>query len=380
MEYLAREKEYAEDPALQGDYWQARSALASQLGDYEDASRSWQAFYPAEPKDVLLKSPLEAFRGLSAVQFIADRCDRHHWIMLGEEHVRPQTRSLMIPLLRVLYRRGFHTLAVETLSAEAVASTVKNGYASVNSGFYTADPVFAAGIREAIRLGFCLAPYEWSGDHPATASPVAIANLRETGQAGNLVDRIWKRDRSAKVIVWAGRGHVAKEPLPAMNESLRPMALEFRRLTGIDPLCVHLASFTEDLTRSCESPLYKWATDRGLVRRPTVFVGADGQAFRDVFDAQVFFPRTKYVRGRADWLLSELGRYLVPIPPGLVSAHGYQLVQVFGEGEPATAVPVDQILIRPRDALPALALPHGRFWVRVLYEKDKVRGPVTVTG
>ena len=146
-------------------------------------------------------------------------------------------------------------------------------------------------------------------------------------------------------------------------------------MTGVDPFSVYLATYIEHSERKFERPQYKWATDRGFVKRPTIFVDKAGKTFGESFDAQVFFPRTTLVQGRPDWMMRDMGRRMVAIPDGLVKAQGLQLAQVFGLGEKVDAVPVDQVLIRPGEPVPALMVPgRGKFWVRILNAEGTENG------
>ena len=384
VEMLRLEKEYEADKMWRTTYWEARGTVGGILGDNYEGAKGWNTAFPNVPvRPVLLKTPLSEMKPMNAIDVIANAARTHNWIMLGEEHLKPQTRSIMIPLLNTLWKQGFRTLAVETFEEAAPTLAAQLGYPTYGTGYYTADPVFSAGIREAIRLGYKLVPYE------AREQPKEVpegdtefrTNFRETLQAKNLKERIWDKDKNAKVIVWAGREHVL-ENVPQVPESesvWRPMASEFKKMTGVDPFSVYLATYVEHSERKFERAEYIWATDRGLVKRPTIFMDKGGKPFGDAFDTQVFFPRTELVQGRPDWMMREMGRRLVAIPDGLVKAQGLQLAQVFGAGEPVTAVPIDQTLIRPGEPVPALMLPRGRkCWVRVLNAEGTENGRADV--
>ncbi len=377
VEALRFEKAYDAAPALRSDYWQARGTFAAYLGDPAEADRDWSVTLADLPGDKVMKTnPLEGYRPEDAVATIARMAKGRRWVMVGEEHLKPQTRTILPALLRALYKQGFRTLTAETFrTGEPLARTQATGTVTYDTGGYTADPVFASGVREAVRLGYQLVAYE-AEEQPTAGDFAARANFREALQARNLKERIFDKDPKAKVLVWAGRGHVAEEPLDIDGTSkLEPMAYAFRKLTGEDPLSVYAAMFAEQSERRYERPEYRWVTDRGLVRRPTAFIRSSGEMYGKPFDLQVFWPRTNWVRGRPDWLMREMGRWPRLIPSGLVKEQGLQLAQAFYEGEEPTAVPVDQVLIRPGEPLPTLMLPpKGRFWVRVLDAEGRENG------
>jgi hypothetical protein len=298
------------------------------------------------------------YRPEDAVAVVAREARRTRLVIYGEEHHLPQTRSVYEPLLRALWREGYRYLAGETFEDEVMSPGFR--YPTYGTGLYTHDPVYADAIRTAIKLGYKLVAYEAHGQGPA-----GDASYRDRTEAENLKARVFDRDPGAKVFVIVGRSHAAES---AASDGWTPIASVLKRLTGIDPLTIYAPAMTERLTREEEDPRYIDATSRGLIRRPTIFVDGAGGTLGSpgAFDAYVFFPRTHLVDGRPDWMARELGRRRVPIPAGLRGGRGLRLVQAFKEGEPARAVPVDQVLIKEGDDDKALMLPAGRFWLRTI--------------
>jgi hypothetical protein len=299
-----------------------------------------------------------------AVAVVAREARKTRLVIYGEEHHLPQTRSLYEALLRALRREGYRYLAAETFEDEVMSPGFR--YATYGTGVYTKDPVYASAVRTALKLGYELVAYEARGDFPA-----GDQNYRDRTQAENLKARVFDRDPGAKVFVIAGRAHAAES---TASDGWTPMASVLKRLTGIDPLTLYSPAMTERLTREEEDPRYVDATSRGLVRRPTIFADGAGGLLGSAgsFDAYVFFPRTRLVGGRPDWMAREMGRRRVSVPPALRGGRGLRLVQVYEEGEPASAVPVDQVLIKEGDGDKALMLPKGRFWLRTIEEDGTV--------
>lgn len=285
-------------------------------------------------------------------------------VIWGEEHHLPQTRSLYEALLRALRREGYRYLAAETFEDEVMSPGFRR--ATYDTGVYTRDPVYASAVRTALKLGYKLVAYEARGRYPA-----GDENYRDRTQAENIKARVFDRDPAAKVFVIAGRAHAAES---TARDGWTPMASVLKRLTGVDPLTLYCPTMTERLTREEEDPRYVDATSRGLVRRPTIFVDGAGGLLGSAgsFDAYVFFPRTRLVRGRPDWMVREMGRRPVSIPRALRGGRDLRLVQAYEDGEPAAAVPVDQVLIKEGDGLKALMLPEGRFRLRTIEEDGAV--------
>ena len=368
---------------MASSYMQARATIEGNLGAIFRSLRSQSVgWFYNKPAKVVTKSVLDGRKAISALDYIAGQGEKHSWIMLGEEHMKPQTRSILLPLLRALYKRGFRYFAAETFY-DNVAELTKAGYPTWESGYYLHDPVFAEAIREALRLGYKLVEYE-KGDQPKDipANDAWFAqNYREHGQAENLKTRIFDKDPKAKVLVWAGRSHVIKTASKQPDGEFRPMGYEFKRMTGVDAFACYLPTHVEGAGPEWESGLFKYANSKGWVKKPVVFVDKAGVAFGNQDDeTAVFFPRTNYYRGRPDWLMQDVGRVPVDIPANMAGADGYLLAQAWFEGEPLQAVPVDQILISPGDPLPVLMLPKRRAcWFRVIDAAGKELGRAKIT-
>jgi hypothetical protein len=239
------------------------------------------------------------------------------------------------------------------------------------SGYYVMDPVFASAVRTATRLGYRLVAYDTT-----ERGPPDDGSFRDRRQAENLKRLVFDADPAARLFVLAGRGHAAEVP-PA--DGWKPMASVLKQLTGIDPFTVYAPTMSQRQRREDEDPLYRFATGKGLVTKPTIFAGDAGECVGPAScDAYVFWPRFEVAGGRADWLAKTLGRQPAAIPSALLQRPGLQLVQVFLPDEPATVIPIDQILLRPGEPTPVLMLPAGQFWSRAIDAKGSVVGPVAL--
>ena len=110
-------------------------------------------------------------------------------------------------------------------------------------------------------------------------------------------------------------------------------------------------------------------------------MGPDGRLLGSVggdLDAYVFWPRIKVKDGRPDWMVKELRRKPIKIPRQLLNGSGIRLVQVFKEGEPASAIPIDQVTIDDQSDRKVLMLPKGKFWLRTVDRDSKVIGETTL--
>jgi hypothetical protein len=203
-------------------------------------------------------------------------------------------------------------------------------------------------------------------------------------QAKNLKDRILAKDPKAKIIIHAGYGHISKQPTTwdfnGKKGEIRLMAVNFKTITGIDPLCIAQDAMTERGSPAQEHPDYRLALERRLLKdKPVVLRDRKTGAYygpaqsEGKYDVLVFHPRSSYEHGRPTWL--GLGGLRQPLalpeqhrPPAGTS----YLAQAFYSAEDGkTAVPVDQIEYRPGEPVPCLWLPKGEFHVRILDETGK---------
>jgi len=305
-----------------------------------------------------------SYKPESAVKVIEREALKTQIVVYGEEHHLPQTRSLYEPLLRRLWQQGYRYLAAETFEDKVMSPDFK--YPDYQSGYYVLDPVFASAIRVARDLGYKLIAYDTKERGPSGDS-----SFRDRTQGENIKRRTFDLDPQAKVFIIAGRGHASEE---IAQDGWTPMASVLKRLTGINPLTVYAPTMSQRLAGEREDPLYRFATSRGLVKQPTIFVNRAERRLlgSSSFDAYIFWPRIEVEDGRANWMVRTLARRRVRIPAKLWSGRGMRLVQARREGEPASAIPIDQVIIEEPKDRKVLMLPPGRFWLRTIDRDSNV--------
>ena len=364
------------------NFWQCYANFGPFIGDIKGTMRAYAQVRSKQPAldGPLLNSFLDDYQAVDAVSYVTERAEKHQFVMFGEEHMDPQSRCLLLPVLRALHRMGYRYFAAETFSSP-LDSTNKAGYVIKETGFYTHDPIFAEAVNEAIKLGYTLVAYESTGEPEEIkkSGEPKRSNFREMTQAKQLQERILFKDPNAKALVWAGRGHVYTELLDSSkskkaDEVWHPMAYYFHKLTGLEPLSLILCQQLEMENSNRESSEYKYAAAKGWLKHPTVFVRG-GKSFDECGAAQVFFPRQNFSSGRADWLETEIGRVKCPIPQQILFRKGLQLVQAFVDGQSKDAIAIDCVLVRENDPPPPLMLPrHGTFVVRSINNKGESNG------
>ncbi|HKP37576.1 MAG TPA: hypothetical protein VJT71_12030 [Pyrinomonadaceae bacterium] len=314
----------------------------------------------------------KGFQPEDALKVIEREAQKTRLVIWGEEHHLPQTRSLYEALLRMLWRQGYRYLAAETFDEYLLNRKIT--YPDYKSGYYVRDPVFGNAIRTAINLGYELIPYDTN-----KLGPRGDSSFRDRTQAERIKARIFDRDPHAKVLIIAGRGHASEEPA---QDGWTPMASVLKRLTGINPLTLYAPRMTQRLTPEEEDSVYRFATSRGLVNKPMIFVNRSdrrllGSTEGDL-DAYIFWPRVRVINGRPDWMIRELGRRAVKIPAPLLKGPGLRLIQVFRNGDPASSIPIDQVVIDTK-VDKVLMLPSGRYWIRAVDRDSKEIGKTRLT-
>ena len=367
--------------------------LESFVGNYDEAYRYEDTLYADFPstkyiieqykKDVadVKKSSVADYKMLDAIAAIDSIADKNQVIMINEEHRTPFHRALTLQLLAKLYSKGFRYFAAETVNEED-AELNKRGYPVQKTGTYTADPVYADVIRTALRLGYKIVPYE---TRDATCkspedNPEFCNDRRERDQAKNLYERILKDDPQAKIFVHVGRGHNSKA---AISKEFNFMAYYFREISKIEPFTIDQLRFSERRNRAMEQPLYRLLTKVNLLQKPSVYRAASGKFYNQGagYDMLVFHPRLSYKNGRATFLEMnglrkaekiKLKKLNLKSKNQIFTQSEPVLIQAFYAVESAEAVPVDQIILRPKQPAASLMLPEGKFLVRAMDKSGNV--------
>ena len=348
----------------------------------EDAFQSWSQIHPMltgempvgglrstnqeslrlDTKDV---ASLAAAIPHDAISEITRRASATSIVILNEAHDSPRDRVFALEVARALRPLGYSYLAAETFNnasdwggqPSTVDKLLRDGFVRRDTGYYTADPVFAGFVREALRLGYRPVSYEQT-EAQGIADPAGTIAMREEAEANNLKD-VLRTHPNAKLFIYVGYHHVAESPIGNSGNRNEWMAARLKRKTGIDPLTIDQTTLTDrDPTVTA---LYNAVAAR--ISRPSVLEAGNrpivvGELARAV-DLQVVQPTRSYRYGRPSWLAS-LGGHPVPIPAAFLSTKSERLVQAFAADAPNDAIPLDQVLLEPGRAVPMLMVPAGR--------------------
>lgn len=243
------------------------------------------------------------WRGEDAIEVIAKAAANRRIVMINEVHHNAQTRVLTLQLLPRLRALGFNYLAIEALGNDP--GLTERGYPLRASGTeYLQEPLYGEIVREALRLGFVLVPY----DDEEAESDVGV---REAGQARNLLRRVFTRDPDARLVVAAGYAHVDKAV--GRLGLARPMAMNLAELTGLDPLSIDQAQFL-DVEWGKNDDYHRLAA-RFPSEVPEVLVdeasGRPWSAAPELYDISVISPPSLSLKAFGDEEISapSVGRY-----------------------------------------------------------------------
>ena len=348
------------------DRLQARQFLAfadANLGLYRAAVADFPFTGAIHPSPVMPSPSL--WRATNAVDTIAKLAADRRIVMINEAHHDPQTRLLTLALLPRLRGLGFTHFAAEAIDDKDTGLT-RRGYPVAASGSeYLREPLYGDIVREAIRLGFVIVPYESVGK---------TQQDRESGQAGNLYRRVFAENPEARLFVHAGYGHIDK--VEGLMFGARPMAMELKRLSGFDPLSIDQTELRGvDTKRQTQSYRYLVAAfhpDHAVVllRRSDEKPWSTNPLRNDV--SVILPPADRLLRPK--WLSLNHQRHAWPIDSTLCAGRRPCVVEALAANESDDATPADRFTLLHRGERASLYLKPGAYRVRALGVADETLG------
>ena len=338
------------------DRLQARQFLAfadANLGLYRAAIADFPFTGAIHPSPVMPSPSL--WRAANAVTAITRLAADRRIVMINEAHHDPQTRLLTLALLPRLRRLGFTHFAAEAIDEEDTGLT-RRGYPVAASGSeYLREPLYGEIVREAIRLGFVIVPYESVGK---------TQQDRESGQAGNLYRRVFAENPEARLFVHAGYGHIDKAE--GFMFGARPMAMELKRLSGFDPLSIDPTKF-RGVDPDRQTPNYRQLIAAFHPNRATILLRRSDESpwsadpLRN--DVSVILPPADR-QLRPEWLSLDHRRHAWPIDSSLCAGRRPCVVEAHAANEPDDATPADRFTLLHMREQASLYLEPGAYWVR----------------
>ncbi len=149
------------------------------------------------------------------------------FILFNENHSDPYCRYFLMQILPDLVRQGYTKIGIETLT-DIDHDVNKFGFPIHGSGFYSDEPNMANLIREAVKLGLYVFPFEaYSYNCDSCKTPSEKRNFRERGQANNIISQ--NKSKNGKTIILSGGSHIYRT---SKNPQLKFMAENLKELTS----------------------------------------------------------------------------------------------------------------------------------------------------
>lgn len=288
-----------------------------------------------------------------AYESICKMADSVKIVMINEAHHIPQHRILSAKLLKALYDKGFRYFCTETINnSDTYGDDSLNirKYPVMNTGFYSMEPLHGDLIRQALKIGFTVVPYE---------QVYGSKKDREVEQAENIYN-IFQKDPDAKVFVHCGYAHITPNW----------MAGKFREMSGIRPLTIDQTSMMEYSLPIYSDKSSQIANNNFKFNKPIILTDNNGNSalkYNNLYDVVVFNPQTKYLNDRPDWMLMD--GYRKAFNLNTYKLDNVFLVQAIRDDEDIdTAIPIDQILVENYKN-PVLFLPSGKYILKFI-DKD----------
>lgn len=343
-------------------YYDEMSQYFAFAADYETALQYLVKSYDSLDETTIRKinrtaAGLKNIQHVEARRYIHLEAKTRRVIMINEAYAKPVHRAFTLSLLSDLYRQGFRYLAMEMLNNFSSQSL---GRVNMHTGYYAAEPVAGELIRTALSIGYTLVSYE------DTAAGVHTANQRDSIQAANIY-AILQKDTAAKILVHASFAHISKKPGPG---GYIPMALAFRRMSGVDPLTIDQTDMTEESNIAYGRAIYQAYLLKFPLTEPSIALIDNvpvNVTDKDLYDLCVIHPPTIYKDGRPTWLnLGGLRQPTIikPPVPGVYLVQAYYLNEFVNNDNTAwQLVPADQSYITNGKENYMLYLKKGKYKV-----------------
>ena len=326
-----------------------------------------------KPNTVALNQ-LKNSRPLSARDHIITLAKTEKSLFFNEYPDHPQNRAFISTMLDDFFAAGFTYLCLEDVTASDKELN-NRAYPVINSGYYVKDPVYGDLIRQGLAMGFEVVSYEPTNAQINKAMAIVKrsakfsdpALLKQTAKdwarAMNL-NRIYKKDPGAKIIVLTSRGNIKE----VSSKGFKTMASWYQTFTKINPVTIDQRTFTEKCTID-EHPLYPTRK----VQEPSVFFYKQNpfitketntitEETGSFVDLQIFFPRSSYRNDRPTWLEMDGYRTYQEINPDKYGMGSPCMVMAFRKDEDLTfAVPMDAIELGYTATTTSLLLPSGNY-------------------
>jgi hypothetical protein len=289
----------------------------------------------------------------NARKYIIARAAKEQVIMINESRYLPDHRAFTISLLQDLYLAGFRYLATDLLNNRSDRQLTD---IDLRTGYFAAEPVAGELLRKAVQIGFSLVAYEdtLADNHSGTG--------RDAIQAARIAS-ILQKDPTARILVHAGQAHISED---IIAQSYIPMAVAFRRFTGINPFTIDQTELTTGSTFEYGRYFYALFQAKKPMLEPVIAFRKEQPVSlleNDLYDIQVIHPPNNLIRNRPAWLTINGSRKEFAVRPTektLFFIQAYYLKESIKKPI-SILIPADQTYIADRDGYYWLFLNPGKY-------------------
>ena len=283
-------------------------------------------------------------------------------VMINEAHHRPEHRVFTTQLLKELHNQGFSYIALEGLNMSD-SLLQKRGYPNNKSGIYIQNTSYGNLIRTALELGIEVISYDVYNPN---------GNVRDSLQAVNIYSKSFAKNPKAKVLVYAGYGHICKKEFGGT----RPMGLVLSRMSKTTPLVI-------DQTHVIEHQIIKDENYKRILQKndniKNISVLKNLNKFWCIspdYDISVIHPPFQLSDFRPTYLIfDDIKSFELPKS---IQNEKYlnHLIKVFKEEEPSSAVPIDQFELVNLDT--QIIVPNGKYRIEVYNISNEIIKTVNI--
>ncbi len=335
-----------------------------------------------------LNATLGSAERLEAIEEIVNLARERQVVILNEAHDSPQHRAFGLLLATELRKIGFEFMAVETLKGpQGKSGPVEFDYPTVETGFYSSEPIFGDFVRQAALAGYRMIAYEIEpSQRKVNAHEDVNASIieREDAQSDNLIRHVLNKHTDAKLFIYVGYSH-ATEDWQTLEDGSRLgwMAAQIAEKTGIDPLTIDQVGGSYNPKSNQIDPVFQIVQSHKEIAKPILvrkqsgsFLSSD--RYYKKTDMTVFHPIQEMVCGRPNWL--RMGGYRKPYT--IENKHWFveatTLLQAFIQSEGVDALPVDQLLLDSSEGSSVFLLPVGTYRTEIRTIDGSVKGGPTI--
>lgn len=368
----ALENNYKSNPLLKSFYYDFFSTVLASAGAYKKALEVRDLMNGTVNNPSRITLDLNKFKAYNAISEIEKIADKNRAIFINEAHHVPQHRAFTHQLLKKLYDKGFRYFAAETLT-EADTKKLENQN-TIHS--YINEPEYANLVRAAISIGYKIISYEqvnalYVNANSSKEEQMKSIMAREEAQAKNLKEKIFDKDKNAKVLVHAGYDHILEKE----HFGFKMMAAKFKEITGINPFTIDQVGLMEKGNFELSDVNYKHIIKELNPNDYIVLKNSKNEYFKTEdkigkVDMQLVHPKTIYLNGRPNWKTLRSKRKLKIV--SLTNSLKEGMAEVFLKND-SSNIPVDRIYLNSKLKTLHFYIPKGDYDIRVTDKNGKIQ-------